>query len=145
APCLPRSLALVRSIVKRGTKLEENVKNQACVRKGRGSMRDEQDERGWSGAVYVARRPDLFQLCPGKKNVQPSQPRQLGYSQGAMEKLEGCSTMLELRELCGGGVMSQEQGVLYYFGTTRTWHLPCALSKSKRRLRKRALCGLQRF
>lgn len=27
--------------------------------------------RGWSGAVYVARRPDLFQLCPGKKIFSP--------------------------------------------------------------------------
>ncbi|KAJ4920134.1 hypothetical protein JOQ06_022323 [Pogonophryne albipinna] len=106
-------------------------------------MRDEQDERGWSGAVYVARRPDLFQLCPGKKNVQPSQPRQLGYSQGAMEKLEGCSTMLELRELCGGGVMSQEQGVLYYFGTTRTWHLPCPFPRAHYRLATSVLTAKQ--
>lgn len=82
----------------------------------------------------MARRPDLFQLCPGKKNVQPSQPRQLGYSQGAMEKLEGCGTTLELGELGGGAVMSQEQGVLYYFGTGRTWHLPCSMSETKRRL-----------
>lgn len=36
---------------------------------------------------------------------------------GGDGKLEGCSTTLELGELGGGGdgVMSQEQGVSYYF------------------------------
>lgn len=42
---------------------------------------------------------------------------------GGDGKLEGCTSMLEMGELGGGGVMSQEQGVLY-FGTARTWHLP---------------------
>lgn len=50
--------------------------------------------------------------------------------------------MMEFGELGGGseGVMSQEQGVLYYCGTTRTWHLPCSMSKTKRRLVMRASC-----
>lgn len=47
--------------------------------------------------------------------------------------------MLELGELGGGGkgLMSQEQGVLYYFCTTRTWQLQCSTRKPERELYRR--------
>ena len=50
---------------------------------------------------------------------------------GGDRKMESCGTVLELRELRGGGegLVNVEQGVLYYFGTTRTWHLPCSMRK----------------
>ena len=65
---------------------------------------------------------------PWQENVRPSQPRQLGYSQGAMENWRtavprwsrGSSEEEEEEEEEEEGVMSQEQGVLYYFGTART-------------------------
>lgn len=48
---------------------------------------------------------------------------------GVDGELEGCTSMLDTGELGEGGVLSQEQGVLYYFGNTRTRHLlmraPC--------------------
>lgn len=88
----------------------------------------------------MARRPDLFQLCPGKKTFSPVSLDSLDIHRGRW-KTGDCSTMLELGKLGGGeGVMSQEQGVLYYFGTARTWHLPCSMSKTKRRLVARASC-----
>lgn len=79
---------------------------------------------------------------PWQENDQPSQPRQLGYSQGAMENWRAsvpCWSRGSLQEE-GWGLMSQEQGVLYYFGTARTWHLPCSVSKTKPRLVTRASC-----
>lgn len=36
--------------------------------------------------------------------------------------------------------MSQEHGVLYYFGTARTWHLLCLMSKTKPGPVMRASC-----
>lgn len=61
---------------------------------------------------------------------------------GGDGKLEGCSTALELGEFWGGGegAMSQEHGVSYYFGTARTWHLLCLMSKTKPGLVMRASC-----
>lgn len=84
---------------------------------------------------------------PWQENVQPSQPRQLGNSQGAMENWRAtvpCWSWGSFQEESHEGVMSQEQGVLYYFGTTRTWHLVCLMSKTKPQLVMRAsrLCWL---
>lgn len=61
---------------------------------------------------------------------------------GGDGELEGCSTVLELGELWGGGegAMSQEHGVLCYFGSARTWHLLCLMSKTKPGLVMRASC-----
>ncbi|TNN76001.1 hypothetical protein EYF80_013764 [Liparis tanakae] len=80
------------------------------------------DSRGWSGAVYVARRPDLFQLCPGRKTFSPVRLDSLDIHRGRW-KTGGLHFHVGYGELGEGGVLSQEQGVLYYFGTTRTRHL----------------------
>lgn len=70
----------------------------------------------------MAWRPDLFQLCPGKKIFSPVSLNSLDIHRGG-GKLERRRTMLETRgSLAGGGpgVISQEQGGLYYFRTART-------------------------
>lgn len=80
---------------------------------------------------------------PWQENVQPSQPRQLGYSQGAMENWRAAVSRWSWGSSEGGGeegVMSQGQGVLYYFGTTRTWHLLRSMSKTKAGMVTTALC-----
>lgn len=50
---------------------------------------------------------------PWQENAQPSQPRQLGYSQEAVE-MEGCSTMLELGRTCRRRGRSDESGRRYF-------------------------------
>lgn len=79
----------------------------------------------------MARRPDLFQLCPGKETFSPVGLDSLDIHRGRW-KTGGLHSVLELGEFGGGeGVMSQEQGVLYYFGTARMWYLQCSMSKTK--------------
>lgn len=71
----------------------------------------------------MARRPDLFQLCPGKKTFSPVGLDSLDIHRGQW-KTGGLLYRVRAGGALREGVMSQEHGVLYYFGTTRTWHLP---------------------
>lgn len=87
--------------------------------------------RGWSGAVYVARRPDLFQLCPGKKIFSPVSLDSLDIHRGPWKIGE-----LQYHVVVGG--MNKEHGVLYYFGRARRWPFLCLMSNIKPGLVARA-------
>lgn len=97
--------------------------------------------RAWSGAVYVARRPDVFQLCSGKNTFNPVRLDSLDICRGQWKtgRLQynfgnqvGCRRK--------AGVMSQEQGGLHYFGTKRTWHLQRMETKPKQVMVMRGSC-----
>lgn len=97
--------------------------------------------RAWSGAVYVARRPDVFQLCSGKNTSNPGRPDSLDICRGQWKtgKLQynfgnqvGCRRRAR--------VMSQEQGGLHYFGTTRTWLLQRIETRPKQVMVTRVSC-----
>lgn len=74
--------------------------------------------------MYVARRPDLFQLCPGKKIFSPVSLDSLDIHRGAW-KIGG----LQYHVVVGG--MNKEHGVLYYFGRARRWPFLCLMSNIK--------------
>lgn len=89
----------------------------------------------WRGAVYVAWRPDPFQLCPGTKTISPVRLDSLDICRGRWK-----TGTLQHRVGGGGGgpagggaVMSQEQGAFYYFRSTRTWHFQSVMSKTELR------------
>lgn len=75
--------------------------------------------------MYVARRPDLFQLCPGKKIFSPVSLDSLDIHRGPW-KIGG----LQYHVVVGEGV-NKEHGVLYYFGRARRWPFLCLMSNIK--------------
>lgn len=69
--------------------------------------------------MYVARRPDLFQLCPGKKIFSPVSLDSLDIHRGPW-KIGGLLYHIGVEGRESGGE-NKEHGVLFYFGRARRW------------------------
>lgn len=79
---------------------------------------------------------------PWQENAQPSQPRQLGYSQGGDGKMEGCSAVLELGELWKRRGPGDESGTRCFilFWYRKDMAFAVFDEKTKHRLVTRASC-----